>query len=101
MEWVNYGAWERVQADHSHNHASEIIRSQDLHAALIRGGACYDGDIMWSDSWAGNYRQNSPILASGTFTGFNATWTLASGHHWFDDGVHWRVNEANDICRDF
>lgn len=103
--WTDWGFYEDVHADHTNNHADEVIYKQKVHAALIqntRNDNCYEGDYAWRDSggpWY--YREDSPILDSGEHGGYNDTWTHASGHDWWDDGVHWYVKEENDWCKSF
>lgn len=102
--WTDYLLYEKVNADHTNNHADEIIDRQHVHAALVQNTAnknCYEGDIVWNDSWTGDNREDSPILSSGYHTGWSDTWTHASGHDWWDDGSHWIVDEANDWCKSF
>lgn len=103
MAWKDYGGWESVRTKQSVNLADEVIGSQDLHAALISSAEnkCYEGNTRWNNSWSGSNRGDSSSLSSGSYTAWSDKWTLASGHNWYEDGIHWMVNEGNDICKQF
>lgn len=102
--WRDFSIYEQVTAEHTHNHASEIIDEQSLHAALVQNTSnsnCYEGNQVWTDSWSGNLKEDSAVLSSETHDGFNDVWTHATGHDWWEDGVHWFVDEQNDWCKNF
>lgn len=84
------------------NYASEIIDSQEAHLALIAGSGCYDGDLKYYGSSGYQYNtQNGLLVNSGWKYGGHGWWTNANGHNWWDDGQHWAVNGAADICRQY
>lgn len=103
MTWRDHHFWESVRVKESRNFASEIIDAQDLHAALISSSynECYNGSQRWTDSEVRYGQQNSPNLSSGNYTAVNDKWTLASGHHWRDQGRDYGVGKGNDICKQF